>query len=411
LAASGRRALDRDDPRTAIQLLRAAVAIQPANDELDTIRLDLGQALADSGHYEESQTLAAQVAARSRTSGNLVLEARAVVLELDAETAGGKVPMTTASFAARLAAAGQVVERSKDASVLATYWRIVGSAEWFADRFSSSVAAVDRALALAESVGNDREARKIMMHKSVGTVSGPDPVPEARAKLEAMLASAGSIQMRVELLSDLGILLAASGASDEGRAHVAEALRLIEEFGLLGRISENRRMSAWIERLVGDYDAEIAFFDLAVDALQITPPLATASAYGVALESSRSLALAKVGRVAEARAGAERVEFIEASGWPDRLRDQAWARILAAEGRDADAATRAQEVETAASDIPFPFARAEALVESGVVAFMVGDGVAAERRARKALGVALAKESLAHQRKAEALLAGKISKL
>jgi hypothetical protein len=95
----------------------------------------------------------------------------------------------------------------------------------------------------------------------------------------------------------------------------------------------------------------------------------------------------------------------------ERLRDQAWARIFAEEGRADEAAARARVLETAAPDIPFPFARAEALIESGVVAAMIGDADSAERRRRAAMAVASAKGSLAHQRKAEALLAGDLSRL
>ena len=409
LLASGRRSLDRGDARSAVRLLAAAIAMQPRNEELDTARLDLAQALADAGRYDESRNLASDVADRSRRSGNIVLEARAVVLGLDAESAGGQAPVA-ATLGDRLEAARLLVEQSQDALALSTYWRIVADAEWITDRFASSVEAADRALALAESTGLAREIDASRIRKSVSIVSGPAPVPAARAELVTMLDAPGStIVSRSAMLEGRAILAAASGSWDEGRADVAEALRLLEDFGLAGRIADNRRMAAWIERLAGDYDAESSFFDQALEAFQ--GPSASGSGFGVVLEAGRALALAKRGRVSDARDGAQRADLIVVEGWPARLRDQAWARILVVEGHDDEAAERAQAVETAVTDIPFPFARAEALIETGVVAFMIGDEIAAERRARKALAGALSKESVAHQRKAEALLAGDISNL
>jgi tetratricopeptide (TPR) repeat protein len=240
-------------------------------------------------------------------------------------------------------------------------------------------------------------------------VSGPDPVSTALAGIDALVTTPGvAIMTRAELLEDRGLLKAMSTSWDDARADVAEALRLTNDFGQARHLPENRRISAWIERLAGNYDDQILLLDMAIAMYQ--PSASAVSYYGGMLQATRALALAKVRRTTEAREDAERAAAAP-GGWVERLRDQAWARIFAEDGRPDEAAERARALETAAADIPFPFARSEALIESGVVAAIIGDTKSAERRAHAALAVASAKGSLAHQRKAEALLAGDLSRL
>jgi hypothetical protein len=238
-------------------------------------------------------------------------------------------------------------------------------------------------------------------------VSGPEPVPSAQKGIAALLESSTiTIMARAELLQDRAILSATSASWADARADVAVALGLLMDSGQAGRIAENRRIAAWIERLAGEYDAEIECLDMALTAFHGTPD----SLLGGVLNLYRALALAKRQRTAEARPSAERAALAPGP-WLERIREQAWARIFAGEGRHADAAKRADATEGAAGEIPFPFARAEALIESGVVAYIIGDHEAAERRAHKALAVARSKESVAHERKATALLAGDLSRL
>src|SRR6185369_7306308 len=104
LAAAGQRSLNHGDAPSAIQLLESAVAIQPTHD--DGLRLSLARALADAGRFGEARTIALDVATRSRESENVILEARAVVLNLDLELDTGNT--VAATFADLLAEARSV---------------------------------------------------------------------------------------------------------------------------------------------------------------------------------------------------------------------------------------------------------------------------------------------------------------
>jgi class 3 adenylate cyclase/tetratricopeptide (TPR) repeat protein len=405
LVAAGQRSLDRGDAQSAIRLLGAAVALRPGA-ELDEVRLDLVRGLADAGRFEDASSLASEVADRSRELGNAVLEARAVVLDLDLEA--GYRHTVSGPFLERLEAASALIERSGDVAAQATYWRIVSDTEWGLDRITESLDANTRALGLAESIGLRREIDQCRINRGVALMSGPSHVDEARLGIEALFAASGSsIHTRAELLQNRGILEATSLSWGEARAHMADSLRLLEEYGQVGRIPDAQRMAAWVERLAGEYDAEIALFDLAVAPFRQRGEV---TFYSTVLEAQRAIALAKRGRLVEARDGVQRTSP-DVGGWAGRTRDQAWARILAEEGRHDEAAASAQAVEVYAWDIPFPFARSEALLEAGVAAAIIGDSESAERRGRSALASAVAKGSLAHQRKAEALLAGDLSRL
>jgi class 3 adenylate cyclase/tetratricopeptide (TPR) repeat protein len=405
LAAAGQRSLNHGDAPSAIQLLESAVAIQPTHD--DGLRLSLARALADAGRFGEARTIALDVATRSRESENVILEARAVVLNLDLELDTGN--SVAATFADLLAEARSVVERAGDPLALSTYWRIFSNAEWNLDRYTASIEAGDRAIRYAEIADDRRALDEARLNRAVALVSGPDRVSAALAGIDALVTAPGvAIMTRAELLEDRGLLKAMSTSWDDARADVAEALRLTNDFGQGRHLPENRRISAWIERLAGDYEEQIVFLDMAIATYQ--PSASAVSYYGGMLQATRALALAKVRRTAEAREDAERAAGAP-GGWVERLRDQAWARIFAEEGRADEAAERARALEAAAPDIPFPFARSEALIESAVVAAMIGDADSAERRGRAAMAVASAKGSLAHQRKAEAVLAGDLARL
>ena len=404
LAAAGQRSLNHGDAPSAIQLLESALAFRPAED--DALRLSLGRALADAGRFGEARTMASEVAARSHESGNVVLEARAVVLNLDLELDTGNTVATT--FGDLLADARSVVERAGDPLALSTYWQIFSNAEWNLDRYAASIEAGDHALRYAEIADDRRALDEARLNRAVALVSGPDLVSTALAGIDALVTTPGvAIMTRAELLEDRGLLKAMSTSWDDARADVAEALRLTNDFGQGRHLPENRRISAWIERLAGNYDDQIVFLDMAIAMYQLRASAVRTTAACCRPRRPRAREAAAHGRGPRGR-GASRGRSGRMGRAPSRSGVGSHLRRGGALRRGGQ---RARALEAAAPDIPFPFARSEALIESAVVAAMIGDADSADRRGRAAMAVASAKGSLAHQQKAEALLAGDLSRL
>jgi hypothetical protein len=158
-----------------------------------------------------------------------------------------------------------------------------------------------------------------------------------------------------------------------------------------------------VERLDGNFELEAALLrDTLADEEPYLAPF---------LNASLALALAKSGRFDEARA-ARRLVGDDAWHRTKRLHALAGARLDVADGR-MDAALGAADTldREVAEETFFLNARAELLIECGVIAELAGDHETAARRATMALESTERKGSVALAAKARALLAGDLSRL
>jgi hypothetical protein len=297
-----------------------------------------------------------------------------------------------------------IVERAGDPRAAASYWRIVSTYHWDEGRWLEARSAIERALPLAELAGDPTTVQGILEAELAELVSGPTPLDAVLERIRALLGRPGlDRQMQGQILMNQGLVKGMLGVVAEGRDDLMAANTAFLELGRRMDAANTLWHRSWLERLDGSFEREAAFLrDSLVDQEPTFAPF---------LNASLALALAKSGRFDEARA---MQGLVGDDTWyrTKRTRALADARLDVADGR-MDAALRAADaLERDVAEETFVLnARAELLIECGVIAELAGDHETATRRATMALASAEQKGSVAMAAKARALLAGDLSRL
>jgi class 3 adenylate cyclase/tetratricopeptide (TPR) repeat protein len=253
LAAGGSRALGRNDVQAGLKLLDRAVALRPEDDPAVGLRLDLAQALLQSGKLPDAGEVTAEIEARASGSGDEVGALRAQLLgariasHVQREGTGSEG--TSADLLAVAEEARPVFARAGDELALAEAWMAIAYAQLIRCRYAAMLEAVEHALEHARSAGSTRWDGELPAWQGTAMFYGPTPVDEALRWYEEQQAQ------HPIALTQRAMLEAMRGNFDRARGLVASADAAAEEFGPKLYLAAGG-MALWeIETLAGDASA------------------------------------------------------------------------------------------------------------------------------------------------------------
>jgi class 3 adenylate cyclase/predicted ATPase len=236
LAAAGQRAFQRGDFAAAANMLDRAVTLLPPGrpERLDTL-LALGSVLTPAGNPERAQVTLVEAIEAAGTIGDRAREWRARL-----EWSFWRAHIDPASSAtvnedllAEAREATAALEKLADEAGLARAWRAQAQAlYWMGDR-GAAAAAAERALDVAERIGDAQERAQSIGMLVASLLDGPTPAPVAIERCQTILASADlGAQAAAHTKRKLSMLYTMSGDVNEARRLIDEALEAYEELGL-----------------------------------------------------------------------------------------------------------------------------------------------------------------------------------
>ena len=337
LAAAGRRALWRDDDRTAARLLaRALEATRPLRLDVN-LELDLAQALA--ADPQQAAAVVEPAADRAAAADDAASEAlaRAVAAFYQAQLTF-PYPQELEALALR---ALPLLEQAGDHAGLVHLWNVLGLVANMQSRCDDWALGVEEMLRHARLAGRPSPSSGPGLGAALAT--GPRPADEALATLERLdERSLWSVLYRAWLLAMLGRFDEAWPLAEASHARFREQTRA--------------RWADWImaeiATLAEDHEKASRHLTEVCDWLRETGQLGFLSSYAPDLGHSLCL----LGRYEEAEQGARLGRELgdEQDVWTQALWRQVQARVLAHRGLHAEAERLAREAVdvTGRSDAP-----------------------------------------------------------
>jgi class 3 adenylate cyclase/tetratricopeptide (TPR) repeat protein len=255
LASAGRRALDRDDAKAAVNLLSRASQLSPEEPENLVIMQWLSEALWSTGDYRRAEEVLKDLGERARAAADLGMEWRAKIGQ-----AWVLVNTTNATFDEIVGPAHRAIEifsRLGDEWGLAKTWGLLARAHFNAGRAGEAQKANARAAAHARSAGDASEEMMRFVGLASDATFGPAPVEEAlgwcREILERVKGQPGK-----EAAFDVcrGLLEAMRGNFDTARTAMIHARSLLRDLGNTFRLAGMTNDAADVEWYAGDIHAE-----------------------------------------------------------------------------------------------------------------------------------------------------------
>jgi DNA-binding SARP family transcriptional activator len=400
LGAAGRRAYERGDVHAAAVLLsRAAALLEPGAPGRAELLADLGEALRETGDFEQAEGVLAEVTEAASEAGDQVLEARAQLIRLRLHMQTDPASEDVATEGALLV---ETFEAAGDERLLGKAWELLAWPPWFRGQAAAADEALQRAITYARRAGDARtEAQSLNL--SVGAAFfGPMPVPEAIAVCEEILAQPGQ-QRRIvaSALRALAGLKAMAGSFAEARELVASHRELLGELGLRVTAASATETYGIVEMLAGDPAAAERELASGYQTLDEIGEIATFPDLAAKLAD----ALYAQGRDDEAF---ELSEVSERSSAPDDLSAGVqWravqAKLLARRG-DAGAAELARDAVALAEETDFLVLHAEALMDLAEVLRLTDREGESQPHVEQALGLYERKGHVVGASRARALL-------
>ena len=382
LARAGRRALARGDSHAALGLLERASALRPGD---ATLLVDLAESLFGAGEFGEAERVngEAEQVARRAGDGRSEVAARIsnAMIALLVRSEGG-----TEELATEVGRALPTFEAAGDDATVARLLTRLSVAYWWRCQVVPMEQTLERALVHARRAGDERQRVEISLQLGIAAVMGPLPVPEARERVDELLAETADETVGKSLLLVASARLAAmAGEFESARTSAAEAHRIL---AALGRRVYAAAITTWTSAV------ELLAGDPAAAERELTPAFACLQEAGE-LGNLSSLA-AQLGEVLYAQgryddAVAATVTTERSASEEDVHAQVAWraarSKALAGLGRRADAETVAREAVDRAQTTDSPVLMADALLGLAVAL----DG-AAEAQAVAERAVALYEE-------------------
>ncbi len=256
LAAAGRRAFVRGDMAAAVNLLERALALGVADQgERTLVQVDLAFALGETGRMAESD---AMLEASIDTATGLEergLAMRALV-QRSAQRLVGDPSLDQAEIVPVAEAAVETFAQLGDSSGLALAERLLAMTLAMLGRTSESSAALERALAHAESSGDQATRRRVIATLSFFLAGGPHggwPVADAILRCEEALESnRDDPVLEAVLTRSLSLLLAMTGRFEEARELVRRSSVVLDELNQLTISTVFQLTAAQTKELIGD---------------------------------------------------------------------------------------------------------------------------------------------------------------
>lgn len=253
LGGAGRRAYGRGDVPAAANLLQRAVALLPSEARVRTeLLLDLSEAYADLGEFEQSEGCASEAleSARARSDELLATNAALVGLflkyTLDPEGRSEQVIRETE-------AAIPILEAAGDHAGLVRAWRLLGWVHGTACRYGAAERAVEQAVTHARLAGDRRGESRNLMSLALSALGGPMRVEDAIRVGRRIAAQIGD-DRRAEgvVLCALAHLHALRGDFDEARSLYRRARETLQALGGTMMAATVSLDSGQVELLAGD---------------------------------------------------------------------------------------------------------------------------------------------------------------
>jgi tetratricopeptide (TPR) repeat protein len=250
LTSAGRRAYRRGDMAAAVSLLdRAAVLGRAAGLPCRAMLPDLGAALNMSGELVRADEVLTE--AIDRTAGVAPpVEARALV---ERTLVRGQMFSDPEGFTTVAASTIPILEEAADHVGLAKAWKLLGLQHIHTEFHNAqALPELERALDHARLAEDAQEQGELQMWVGAALVSGPTPVEEGIARVQAILARASG---RTEIASGttvLALLEAMHGQFDLARDLAARAKEIYGELGLELWAAAMGNVWGPIELLAGD---------------------------------------------------------------------------------------------------------------------------------------------------------------
>jgi class 3 adenylate cyclase len=230
LAAAGRRAKERSDSHASVNLLERALAIGLADPRQRVLtQLQLVEALTGAGRYSERPALVAEALATAAQIGDRGLVARVEV---------GGVDLTLWEADADLAAHQRVLEEAMgtleelgDTTGLLKGLRTYGQLFGIQGRHADRIVVYERALAMADALGERYIAREVSWSLTYGILGGDTHVDDAIRRCEELRHANRDDRLYEALISRcLAQCVAMAGRAQEARGLVEHAEQVLAEF-------------------------------------------------------------------------------------------------------------------------------------------------------------------------------------
>jgi class 3 adenylate cyclase/tetratricopeptide (TPR) repeat protein len=231
LASAGRRAFQRGDMPAAVNLLRRASALLPADDPSRRELLPiLAEAMMETGGFAAAEALLEEVVA---TADDVRLRSEAVLTRLlvqhhvstDLAAWRNTVLAEAESLIPALGAIGAHAE-------LAKAWRMIGFVYGPVSQWGKQVDAVQRALEHARLAADARLESRLASSYVCGLCEGPTAVPEAIALTREILERGlPDRQAQAMIRCLLAIMLAMNGEFDAAREEYHRGGALVDALG------------------------------------------------------------------------------------------------------------------------------------------------------------------------------------
>jgi tetratricopeptide (TPR) repeat protein len=406
LASGGRRAMSRDDPPAAVNLLSRALDLLPSGDP-DRVGslLDLGDALAEVGEWRRAHEVLTEAVDGAKLADDRLLSARGAIALLYL----GEVTRPRGWTEQAEREAGRAIalfEQSGDRVGLAHSWRVIAHIYNRRLQWAELERVGERIVGDARRAGDRRTETRILGGIAASLCLGPTPAGEAVERCERILAELGGApRPTMMVLDSLALCSAMLERFDEAERLLARADAIREE--LTGKLWKVGRVefSAWTYLLAGRPGDAERVLRPAYEAFARIGEKGGALAIHAALLAEAIAALGGRDEQAEqlsqiAEAAAADSEDVAAQGeW--RI---ARATALARNGSTADAERLAREAATLAAATQCPLVQASTLLTLGRVLLLGRRPAEARQAAQDALAVAERKGDLASSSLARALL-------
>jgi class 3 adenylate cyclase/tetratricopeptide (TPR) repeat protein len=366
LAGGGTTALGRADVGAAESLLRRAVRLLPNDDSRrPALLLFLADSLYYAGRLADASGVLDEAVSLSRGLGNERLAARARLQEI--EVTGQIDPAT--SMERSLAETETILaelERLDDAAGLARGLALAGRLRFFLGDAAAAEEAYARALEAASRARVADLTRPIYEAWAGAKRWGPAPVGEGLAFVDAVPQDAfESAQLAAFMASTTAAFHAMEGRFGKARTQIARAASVTDEFGLDLRGAGLAIVSGGVESLAGDLGAAEREFRRGYERFGELGETGYRSTTGAML----ARVLVAQGRDAEAEQILDEVERMAQEDDVDAQARTRTARalLLARKGRHDDACRLAQEAVALFGATDYIDSHAEMLVALATV--------------------------------------------
>jgi predicted ATPase/class 3 adenylate cyclase len=385
LASVGRRALARGDIPAAATLLGRGYDLLPLDDPRRLALVpEFGQALMETGEIARAESMLSDAVDRARASGDRGLEAHVQIVSLllkestDPEHRSEEALETLGSVI-------PVLEELGDDLGLARAYRLLGDVHFTRSSYAKADSALEQAIEHARKAGAEyEEAESLRMYAGTG-LFGPASVTDVMSRCEKIIEVAkGNPTAEAGAIRSMAALNAMQGRIDEGRRLVRRSLEILEDHGLRMRASFASEAAGFIETLAGEPAAAERALRAGYDEVGRLGDLGYQSTAAALLAH----AICAQGRLEEAE---DFCRIAEEIGADDDLATQvlwrsAKAKVLAARGEHAEAATLARAAVELAEETDDTNMCADSLMDLAAVLSAVGESAErmdALRRARE----------------------------